>query len=397
MTAKVALFFDMWAKCGNFVRMFETDPTFRVSLLSCSPGEEVYQLYGHTALRVQDPGHDLDVVFNYGIFSFKTDHFVWRFALGKTDYEVRALPFEYFLEDYRERGSAVVEQEINITQDEAALLFHRLVENVQPENCVYRYNYFTDNCTTKVRDMILGVVQDSVAIPEVETPQTYRTIIHQYTEGHPWAALGNDIVLGHDCDTILSTEATLFVPFALSDKLAQMKRVAADGTETPLVCEAQTILEARPTEASMSIADVVTPGALGWTVALVCIAAAAWERRNQRPLWPLDAVLFPLIGLAGIIVTFMFLFSEHPTISSNWQVWVLNPLPLLAIPWIVYKAVKGQRCAYHLFNVVLMGSFLLVALLNQVINIQDFCALTVPLALSLLVRSLSYSLNYYRK
>ena len=121
-----------WARC-----LAEQD-SIRVSLLTCSPGQEVYSLYGHTAIRVQIPKDSIDEVFNYGVFDMSKPHFAWHFVLGETDYMVVPIPWEYFTIDYEKRGSSITEQELNLTPDEASRLVSNLIENSQPQNRVYR-------------------------------------------------------------------------------------------------------------------------------------------------------------------------------------------------------------------------------------------------------------------
>ena len=131
----------------------------KVSLVTCSPGQLVYELFGHTAIRVEDPKHRQDLVFNYGVFNFNTDNFVYRFVKGETDYELGVVEWKYFIHEYAIRGSSIDVQEINLTADEKIEVVNYLLNNYEPRNRTYRYNYFYDNCTTRARD----VIEESVA------------------------------------------------------------------------------------------------------------------------------------------------------------------------------------------------------------------------------------------
>lgn len=124
----------------------------RVSLLTCSPGSQIYALFGHTALRYEDKQKGVDVVFNYGIFDFNAPNFIWRYIKGETDYQLGVTDFFYFQNEYANRNSAVAEQELNLLPQEKSKLFSILEKNYLPENRVYRYNYFYDNCATRPRD-----------------------------------------------------------------------------------------------------------------------------------------------------------------------------------------------------------------------------------------------------
>ena len=128
-----------------FGRVLAYGDSIRVTLLTCSPGQEAYAIYGHTAIRCQRPEADEDIVFNYGVFDMSKPNFVWRFILGQTDYMVAAGPWEYFRREYEATGQHVSEQELNLTHSEASMLLGQLTENCQPENCGYRYNFLRRN------------------------------------------------------------------------------------------------------------------------------------------------------------------------------------------------------------------------------------------------------------
>ena len=121
----------------------------------------------------------MDVVFNYGVFSFSQPHFIWRFVLGQCDYMVMGTQWQYFPEDYQRRGSAITAQVLNLTRAEANRLFHNLLENCQPENCTYRYNFLFCNCTIKVRDMIEQSIDGRIAYPSLPQKMTFRQCLRQ--------------------------------------------------------------------------------------------------------------------------------------------------------------------------------------------------------------------------
>jgi len=364
--------------------------SIETSLLTCSPGTEVYSLYGHTALRVRNYTRNLDLVFNYGVFSFNTPHFVWRFVLGQCDYEVCAFFFDGFLQEYIDRGSSVLEQKLNLTPEENDLLFRNLMVNVLPKNKTYRYNYLTNNCTTKVRDMVESAIDGEVVYPTSPTPRTYRQIIHRFTEDSPWMELGNDLLLGAACDTVLDDHSAMFVPNELSSYFGKAMILDTLGNRRSLVGSEDVLVPMGKQFAEPGFP--LRPFVVGVLFALLCLAVALVEYRTRNMWWMLDALLMFLQGIAGCLICFMFFFSEHPTVDSNWQLWVLNPLPLFCIPWVIGKARKGQVCAYHYLNTPSLTLFILLSAWVP----QKFAEIIVPLALGLLIRSASYCLNYAR-
>ena len=172
------------------------EDSIRLSLLTCGPGEEIYSLFGHTAIRYEDPKRGVDVVFNYGLFSFDTPNFILRFTLGETDYQLGVTDYRRFIASYWMEGRDVWQQTLNLTPAEKRKLVALLEENYRPENRVYRYNFFYDNCATRPRDQVERAVDGRLRYADdmesTDTGRSFRDIVHQYSEGHPWARFGMD-------------------------------------------------------------------------------------------------------------------------------------------------------------------------------------------------------------
>ncbi len=366
--------------------------SLEVSLITCSPGHELYSLYGHTALRVRNLRSGEDIAFNYGIFNFKTPHFVWRFTLGECDYMCAALPYSLFLRDYEERGSYVISQRLNLTPEETLRLCRQLVMDSQPERCTYRYNYLTNNCTTKVRDAVAKALDGHLLLMPSGQQRTYRSMMQDYTTLHSWARLGDDVLLGAQCDTVLTDWAAMFLPFELARSFETALVIDPSGQARPLV-EAREVTGATLQSRDAPEGSPMSVGAAITLFLILCLIIFLIERRTRQMLWLFDAFFMLLLGAAGCLLTFMFFFSEHPTLSSNWQVWVLNPLPLLCMPWVVAYAHKGKPCRYHWLNILILGSFLLVSPWLP----QELCVAIVPLAVGSVSRSVSYCLSYVRR
>lgn len=176
--------------------------SIRLSLLTCAPGEEIYSLFGHTAIRYEDPANGIDAVFNYGLFSFNTPNFIFRFSLGETDYQLGATDYAHFAAEYAFDGRSVWQQTLNLSKEEKAELIRLLQENYRPENRVYRYNFFYDNCATRPRDKIEESIIGKVIYPSEsqDGSRSFRDIVHQYCKGHPWARFGIDLCIGSEAD-----------------------------------------------------------------------------------------------------------------------------------------------------------------------------------------------------
>ena len=364
------------------------EDSIEVGLLTCEPGTEVYALYGHTAIRICNYATGEDWVFNYGLFNFRQPHFIWRFALGECDYQVGAEPFAYFAREYEARGSSVYQQTLNLTTAEKRRLWALLLENMRPENREYRYNYFYDNCTTRARDRIEESIEGEVVYPKADTVRTYREIVHQYTANYPWAELGNDLCLGAEADCPITEREEMFAPFYMLHYAEGAVIRDAAGNERPLVSDTFELVKGRGLAVQKEFP--LSPGTCAWLLfALVALLTLA-ERWRRVCFWWLDLVLMTCVGIMGLVLTFLFFFSIHPTVGSNWQIWVFNPIPLLAMPWVVWCGIKKRKTRYHAFNTAVLMFFIIFSFFIP----QDFCVVVVPLALSLLLRSCSYVVSY---
>ena len=361
----------------------------RISLLTCAPGSEIYALFGHSAIRYENPEKDQDWVFNYGMFSFKEPNFVMRFVKGETDYQLGVVPFRYFETEYALRGSSVYQQVLNLTDEEKVRLINLLEENYLPSNRVYRYNYFYDNCTTRARDKVEESIQGKVVYPETEKEVSFRDIIHEFTAGSEWGEFGIDLCLGSEADEPIDERKQMFAPFYMMEAARGAMIHRAD-TVVPLVLEEFKVVDAvLEDEPAFPLSPMTC--AMGLLVATAFVVG--WGIRKGRPCLAWNVLMFFLQGLGGCIVAFLFFFSLHPTVGSNWLLMLFHPLALFYLPIMIYRGIKGKKDPYHWLNVVLLTSFMI---LMPFIS-QEFNLTVLPLALSLLLVSVGHIYTYYLK
>ena len=331
-----------------------------ISLLTCQPHDEVYSLYGHTAIRYHDirKGKEVDVAFNYGVFDFKKPYFVLRFVFGLTDYELGVYPFSLFLKEYRHFGSMVTEQVLNLTSEEKLLLHEALRQNLQPENSVYRYNYFYNNCTTKARDIIEKCITGKTEYAEREnfTP-TYREMVHEMTRNHPWARFGNDLLLGIKADQPTTLRQQEFLPYNLMYDFDHAQ-IYENGQYRPLVKERRTALPGGVQIVKQGFPLSPIACAILLTVTGLILLILQWRSKRSFLFW--DILLMLTIGTIGIMLTLM-LFSQHPTVSLNLQILLFNPLPW----FFLWPVIKGRQNRYWLVSCVLIALFFIGSLFQQ--------------------------------
>ena len=338
---------------ANKAYRIEFFDSVEVSLLTCQPHDEVYSLYGHTALRWHDLRlGGLDLAFNYGVFDFKKPHFVARFVFGLTDYELGAYPYKYFVEEYRRFGSMVTEQVLNLTDEEKSAIHEALAINLRPENKIYRYNFFYSNCTTKARDIIEQCIKGNLKYTERKdyTP-TYREMVHSMTERNPWSRFGNDLLLGIKADQKTDLRQQEFLPYNLLYDFDHAQ-IYVDGTYRPLVKERRIAVPAgvQIVQEGFPLSPLIC--AIILLVISLLLFLLEWRQKKVYVLW--DIVLMLLTSTLGIVLTLM-LFSQHPTVSLNLQIILLNPLPF----FFLWPVIRGRQTRYWKITAILAVLFLI--------------------------------------
>ena len=353
-----------------------------VSVITCAPGDEAYSLFGHTGVRYRDANNGTDVVFSYGYFDFGAPNFIWRFILGETDYMVGVVPYKHFIKEYEERGSAVVEQVLNLSPEQGEAIVEALVENCRPENRVYRYNYFYNNCTTRVRDLVFDIIGDvNYTNNSSVAGMTFREALALLTEKHPWYAFGIDLLLGADVDKTASRMELQFIPSFVMVDLDSVRLTGCGDSEKALVEEKVHLLQ------EQSRADVksnFTPFNASLLLLLLTMIVMLCELRRRRTYWWYDVMLMLMQGIPGVLLLFMSLFSSHPGVACNWLLLLLNPLSLVLIPVLVYRIVKRKSLMIAWVQV----AFVCLFFLSAAFVLQNYPTPIYFCALALLVRSL---------
>ena len=303
----------------------------QISLLTCSPGKEVWAQYGHTAIRYYDKESGEDLAINYGIFSLDQTYFIPRFVLGMTDYRMGVQPMDMFLAQYSYEGRGVVEQVLNLSAEDKEVIYKALQENMKPENVVYRYNYFFDNCTTRARDMLVNHLHGKVVYPPAEEDATFRSMIHKWNNKYEWSQFGEDLLLGVNADRKTTKSEQQFLPENLR---SDFDKARYNGK--PLVKETNVLLDAE-TEVVEPVFPL-SPLSIALTFAVISLVMMLFSYRRQQVYWAWDLALMLTSGLMGIIF-FVMIFSQHPCVSLNFILLFFNPLPL----FFLYSTIKKKK------------------------------------------------------
>ncbi len=307
------LFFCLVLSLG--IQAQTLSPEAQISLLTCAPGKELYARYGHTAIRVLDEPNEIDIVFNYGIFDFNTDHFYWKFVRGETWYELGATPYYWFMREYKREKRPVYEQVLNLSPEQQNLLWDKLVENYEPENRKYLYNFVFDNCATRPYQLIISVLGDSIVSDyDGYTCQTYRDFISHYTGQHTWANAGINLLFGPKADRPMTNGQRLFLP----EELMYYIQYAHSLDGIRLIKHS----DIGPFKV------IHTPWYATWELGLVLyflavLAMSIIDRiRGKWSWWVELAAGIPYLVLL-LIVTFLTFFSCHPLVGFGWRLFII--------------------------------------------------------------------------
>lgn len=361
-----------------------TNDSIQISLLTCAPGDIIYTLFGHSAIRVYIPSADYDMVYNYGIFDFSSDNFIWRFTLGETDYILGKYPFDYFMSEYIATDRAVWEQKIDLDQTEKWKLYTALEENYMPANRVYRYNFFYDNCATRPYHKINEAVGHKLRLTDSnETTYSFRSLIHRYTREYPWSEFGIDLCLGSDADKTVGVYEKIFIPIELMNELEKVSK-----TGEVAIGPIETLYEPDEIDENSGLLTYLTPIRLFTALLLIIAVVSGLEFKRRIVYWGIDAILFPIYGIAGCILCFISFLSVHPTVSPNYILFLFHPFHLIFAPYIIKGEIKGAKIWYHNINFIVLSLFLI----GMPLIPQSFSLAIVPLAGILWLRSLNYIL-----
>ncbi len=342
-----------------------------VSLLTCSPGDELYSAFGHTAIRVND------MVFNYGMFNFNTEGFYIKFVSGQTDYELGVEMMDGFERQYERRNRSVIEQKLNLTNEEKAALFNALIENTRPENKTYRYNFVFDNCATRPRVKIEECLKGAIKYDVKEENESYRKLIEKYVGEDSWIKFGIDILIGAEADKTASFFDRLFLPDELMNAFATARR---DNGER-LVTETKEIVSQDKDEDDDEDNGVTPLAVAVIAMTIISIASLLFPRKLKA----LDFILFLATGLLGVVITYLCFFSLHPLVGENYNLLWLNPVHLI-IPLTIFikKARKILMCVY-----LLTALAAVIAISGYIYLPQEFNIAFLPFMAIIVVRALS--------
>lgn len=359
-----------------------------VSFVNFYPGSDIYELEGHSALRIDMPAGDFAI--SYGTYNFDQPNFVYRFVKGETDYWVTAVPWQYMDNAYRKAGRRIVEHRIAMTPQQKQQLLELVNDNLRPENRTYRYNYVKDNCATRPLQILQLAMGDSIILDnapdEIAGCETFRDIMRHYHVNYPWYQFGIDLALGSGIDYKLNEREKAFAPVVLD---RQLPGATAGGRQ---FVESTTVINDVSADGAVypPTPYLFSPLFISLIIlAITTIISARDIRRHRISRW-FDSALFGVFGLAGCVISFLVFISVHEATSPNILLLWLNPLCFIPAFLIWINRCKVIIFSYQIVNFVA----LMVLLALSIADIQTLNIAFYPLILADAHRAITYIYLY---
>jgi hypothetical protein len=317
--------------------------------MTMGPGKAVWERFGHNAIWIHDPARGTDHTYNYGLFDLRQEKFLVRFLQGRMWYWMQGFPSESYVQLYRRANRSVWIQELEMSPEAKRELQNFLEWNELPENRFYHYDYYRDNCSTRVRDALDralgGRIQDYAGT--LGTGKTYRFHTQRLTTNDPLVYTGLLLGLGHSVDREISAWDEMFLPLALRDHIRNVTVPTADGTRAPAVRSERTLFEStenEPPEAPPFWLPAYV--ALGVAVAVGTIGlarAGTTSRAARRGFMAVSGGWTLLVGFFGLVLAGLWAFTDHSAAYQNENLLQLSPLQLTLFPLLLRSTASSPR------------------------------------------------------
>jgi len=367
----------------------EEIPRYEISMLTIGPGNSLSDAFGHSGIRVIDRVNNYDIVFNYGVYDYNAPNFYGNFVKGRPIYSLGRNRFENFYRSYVNSSRQIIEQKLNLSEYKKRVLVNKLITNSKEENKDYKYNYFENNCSTKIGDIFNVLLEEEIRNEGINldniNSNSYRKLVYQHVVPNSWGALGIDICLGSVIDKNITDQDELFLPYNLKlyfDKLGNSNIRNGDLVETSILFGEYIEYE----ETSFSPLYVLL------ILSLIIIIITFLDYLKITRNVALDIIILLITGLIGLLLVYLWFFSNH--IASAWNYNLLWAFPFNLI--LLFQLLKKKQSRWVLSYLKINVLMLLLMCLHWMIGIQVFNICLISLILALLIRYI-YLIKYFSK
>lgn len=375
-TTFLLLFFPFWA-FSNSLNISENIESTEISVLTCDPGNEIYSLFGHSALRIKNPINGQDLVVNWGLFEFSESQFQfgYDFAKGRLKYYLGIQLMSNFITEYRRSKRGIREQVLNLSNQEKYQIIQLLEENYKPENRKYKYEFFYDNCSSRLRDVIKKVFGENINF--YQSPKsnkfTFRETIHLYLESFPWLKLGIDLVLGKKIDKLVSNENLMFLPLNV-EEIFDKSLVENNGSIKNLVKSKNTLIESFENKNKLN-----NIGFYSWILLAITLSLIVFKLDKALRVW--SSLNLFIIGLLGIVLVFMWIGTDHNATKMNFNLLWASPFHFILIFYLIKESWNNFTYWYLILSLILIFTTILFWFTLT----QEFNSFVKPIILELVI------------
>ena len=365
----------------NFSQKLVLSDQSEISIITAGPGDVLYEAFGHSAIRVKDPTLNLDIIFNYGLFDFNQPNFYVNFVKGRLLYRLGKQSFRRFITSYDYQQRWVKDQVLNLSLVDRIKIFEYLNENSLPENAEYLYDPYFNNCATKLRDIAKEILGNKIQFPSSFSDEnfTLRQLMNQELPWNTWGSFGINLALGNTLDKEIIADNYMYLPDYVH-KGFQKATITQNKMTTPLVLEERQLL--RYTEKQIKIQWYNPFFVFSLLLLITIVVTFRDQKRNIRSKW-LDFTLFFVTGVLGIIICFLWFFTDHYTAPNNFNLlwaFVLN----FFVAFILLKSrIPSWTSKYLLFYLFLLFG----AIITSFIGLQQFSNAVFPIMAMLFLRT----------
>lgn len=380
-------FLALFISIFSFSQQLSLTDKAEVSVLTFGPGNSLNDAFGHNAFRIKDKDKGIDIVYGYGEYDFDAPNFYLKFARGKLNYLISRHHFSDIFYFYSKYNRSINEQVLNFSKEEKQKLYNYLENNYKPENRRYLYDFFYDNCATKIRDVSQTSTNNSIVfnLPKDFEQKTFRQLIYEHVDRNTWGSLGIDIALGSVIDINASAKEYMFLP-----KYIHSFFEVAKINNSNLVKSSSTLYQKKEQGTTFNI--LFSPLVILSLLAIVILYITYKDsKNNNRTKW-LDVALFSLTGLIGVALLFLWFGTDHSTTTHNYNLLWAFPLNLFVISQLFKKQAKNWFKSYLKLLVII---FCLLTM-HWLIGVQVFAVALIPLLLAILIR-LVYLVKSFNK
>ena len=359
-----------------------------ISILTIGPGSSLNDSFGHSAIRVYDSNQKIDIVFDYGRYDFNADGFYINFIKGKLNYEIGWSYYNSLITYYKTQNRSIYEQKLNLSLKEKQKFLDKLLHRIEPANKRYLYDFFYNNCATKIKDDLINVTKNNIifSIKNDSTLKTFRQLIRSHVPENSWGGIGIDLALGSVIDIKASVEEHTFLPNYLRDVLDESILISSS---QKIINKTNTINEIKNKN---KINLLFSPLFILSFFSILLVIITFFDMKYSRRTKSLDFFIFLLTGILGILIFFLWFATDHSTTAFNYNFLWAFAFNILFIPIVLKSKIKMKFIKY-LKLLILM---LILILIHWSTGIQSFNYCLIPLFVALILRYL-FLINHIRK